>query len=81
MNLEPSHVPTFATTILSLAPTRKYLFLGTPGTYKVFQSERQLTWDLQSIAVWKAAARIHIRGLQGVYNGGLQPETLADGSW
>jgi len=21
------------------------------------------------------------RGLQGVYNGGLQPETLADGSW
>eukprot|EP00983_Pelagomonas_calceolata_P117943 1160457-Pelagomonas_calceolata.AAC.1 len=34
------------------------------------------------VQVWYQFREISgVRGLQGVYNGGLQPETLADGSW
>eukprot|EP00983_Pelagomonas_calceolata_P044553 1139344-Pelagomonas_calceolata.AAC.6 len=43
VNLESSHVPTFATTIYDLASTRKYLSLSTPGIYKLLQFGTRVT--------------------------------------
>eukprot|EP00983_Pelagomonas_calceolata_P039721 1137310-Pelagomonas_calceolata.AAC.3 len=42
VNLEPSLVSNFATTIYNPAPTRQYLSLNIPGTYQLMQSGIQL---------------------------------------